>query len=195
MISIIGWGSLIWDLEILEPHTIGHWRMEAGPELPLEFARISPKRKQALALCLEANHGTICKTNVIMSARSDIEAAIADLAARERAPMEKIGAFCRTSRICRGSDLRVVRQIETWCVTAGWKGAVWTDLEPNFQARLGEPFSVARALTYLRSLSGASLDEAVRYIELAPATTNTALRQVLSHEPWWQVEARRLGLK
>ena len=52
--AIIGWGSLIWDLESLEPHVRGDWSMGAGPRLPMEFTRVSPKRKRALVVCLDA---------------------------------------------------------------------------------------------------------------------------------------------
>jgi hypothetical protein len=47
----------------------------------------------------------------------------------------------------------------------------------------------------LRCLTGDSLDEAVRYIENAPAATDTPLRRALSADDWWRAEARRLGLR
>jgi hypothetical protein len=57
---------------------------------------------------------------------------------------------------------------------------------------LGEAFSIERGAAYLRTLAGESLDEAVRYIENAPATTDTPLRRRLGADPWWQAQAVRL---
>ena len=91
-IAIIGWGSLIWDLEILTPHTTGDWLMEHGPRLPMEFSRVSHKRKMGLVVCLDPFHGTECMTHVVRSTKNDISQTIDDLAARERAPLGLIGA-------------------------------------------------------------------------------------------------------
>ena len=35
--AILGWGSLLWDLDDLSPHVRGPWRVCAGPALPMEF--------------------------------------------------------------------------------------------------------------------------------------------------------------
>ena len=193
--AIIGWGSLIWDLDDLAGHVRGAWAMGAGPRLPMEFTRVSPKRRKALVVCLDPVHGVGCGTNVIVSARDRIEAAIEDLARRERAPLEHIGALCLGTGHTQGSKPAVAEAVRRWCEAGGWAGAVWTDLPSNFEAELGEAFSVARALAYLRTLEGPGLDEAVRYIESAPPATDTPLRRALGAEDWWGAEARRLGLR
>jgi hypothetical protein len=193
--AIIGWGSLIWDLETLGDHVRGGWALGAGPRLPLEFSRISHKRKGALAVCLDPEHGVGCATNAIRSARGRIEAAIEDLARRERAPVERIGALCLESGQAQGSKPEVAEAVRRWCEARGWAGAVWTDLPSNFAEELGTPFSVPRALAYLRALGGESRDEAVRYIEQAPPATDTPLRRALAAADWWVAEARRLGLR
>ena len=98
--------------------------------------------------------------------------AIEDLAARERAPFDRIGGVCLRTDARQGrrhfSDL-----VANWCEETGWQGAVWTDLASNFQVLRNVPFSIARASEYLRSLRGENLNEAVRYITKAPASTNT----------------------
>lgn len=193
--AIIGWGSLIWDLDDLAPRVRGAWAMGAGPRLPMEFTRVSPKRRRALVVCLDPVHGVDCGTSVIASARGGIEAAVEDLARRERAPLEHIGALCRESGRSQGSKASVAEAVGRWCEAEGWSGAVWTDLPSNFESELGEPFSIPRALAYLRTLEGTALEEAVRYIEQAPAATDTPLRQALAAEDWWQARARRLGLR
>lgn len=192
--AVLGWGSLIWDLDNLEAHVRGPWRMGEGPDLTMEFTRISPKRKHGLVVCLDPVHGVPCLTHAIASVRATAEEAALDLAARERAPRAMIGTVClRTGASFGRSDL-IVDAVRAWCEAQGWAGAVWTDLESNFHELRGSPFSVPRAIAYLRTLSGESLDEAVRYIENAPSETNTPLRRALAREPWWQDTARRLGV-
>jgi len=193
--AILGWGSLLWDLENLTPHVRGAWQMRGGPALPMEFTRISPKRKMGLVVCLDAEHGVECPTHAISSVRDSIAGAIDDLARRERAPLERIGAVCLATGHRNGSSAQVIGLVAEWCARTGRQGAVWTDLEPNFAVHRGEGFTIARALAYLRTLTGESLDEAVRYIENAPAATDTPLRRALTGEDWWQAEARRLGLR
>ena len=193
--AILGWGSLIWDMENLAPHVRGDWAMGCGPALPMEFTRVSPKRKRALVVCLDPVHGVACVTNAIASVRGEIGSVVSDLARRERAPEQHIGAVCLISGHANGSSPEIAAAVRDWCLAEGWAGAVWTDLPSNFADHLGERFTVPRAISYLRGLTGDSLDEAVRYIEHAPAATDTPLRRALAAEPWWRAEARRLGLR
>jgi hypothetical protein len=193
--AILGWGSLIWDLENLAPHVRGDWAMGVGPALPMEFTRISPKRKLGLVVCLDAMHGVGCATNAIASVRGEIGLVVSDLAQRERAGKRYIGAVCLGSNHSNGTSPEIVAAVRNWCLARGWAGAVWTDLPSNFADHQGEMFTIARAISYLHGLTGGSLDEAVRYIEQAPAATDTTLRRALAAEEWWQAEARRLNLR
>ena len=193
--AILGWGSLLWDLDDLAPHVRGDWAMRGGPALPMEFTRVSPKRKMGLVVCLDAAHGVGCATHAIASAKEEVSAVVADLARRERAPEDRIGRVCLASGHAHGSSPEIVAGVRRWCLGEGWTGAVWTDLPSNFEDHLGEVFSVPRAVAYLRRLAGESLDEAVRYIESAPAATDTPLRRALAAEAWWLAEARRLRLR
>ncbi|MBL1436986.1 MAG: hypothetical protein COB08_012430 [Rhodobacteraceae bacterium] len=183
-IAIIGWGSLIWDLEILTPHVAGEWHMEGGPRLPMEFSRVSPKRKLGLVVCLDPKAGVPCKTHIIRSTRENIHDAISDLQARERAPDGLIGAYHADFQHGRMPD--VVARVQKWCAQMGWDGAVWTDLEPNFEAHTMRGFSVAEGICYLKTLGGESLEEAYAYIENAPVQTATPLRAALAKDAWWQ---------
>ena len=188
-ILVLGYGSLIWDLDDLAPKVRGGWRMGAGPYLPLEFSRISPKRLLSLVVVVDADHGADCATHAIESVRDTVPEAVADLAARERAAEDWIGwvdLAARTAR-CRTG---VSERIRDWCAAQGAMGAVWTDLAPNFEVETGRPFTVARGIAYLKSLEGASLSAAHEYIDGAPATTDTPLRRALSADPWW---TRRTG--
>ena len=71
-IAILGWGSLIWDIEILAPHVTGAWQMSGGPDLPMEFSRVSAKRKMGLAVCLDPQDGALCPTHAIRSTRTQV---------------------------------------------------------------------------------------------------------------------------
>ena len=184
-IAIIGWGSLIWDLENLSPHVVGEWKMQSGPRLPMEFSRVSPKRKFGLVVCLDPDAGVPCQTHVIRSKREGIATAIEDLRARERAPVERIGAFHR-SGFQHGRMPEVVNKVREWCASEGWHGAVWTDLEPNFKAHTELDFSVDAGMRYLKTLRGENLAEAHAYINNAPVHTDTPLRRALAQDPWWQ---------
>ena len=183
-IAIIGWGSLIWDLEILEPQVDPRWQRGAGPALPLEFSRVSPKRKKALALIVDPEHGTSCATSLVVSRRNSLEKAVADLAARERAPLERIG-YASAGGNWRSHVDGVAERFEAWFAASGFSGAVWTDLPGNFHEETGTPYSLTAALAYLQGLEGRSLLEAKRYIELAPEETMTSLRKTLAGEAWW----------
>lgn len=183
-IAILGWGSLLWDIENLAPHVLGDWQMQAGPRLPMEFSRISPKRKLGLVVCLDPVDGTPCPTHACASTRATLAEAQADLAARERAPLSRIGYASATAG--EGRLPQVVAAVQDWCAATGWDGAVWTDLEPNFSDHTGQPFSLPAALAYLQTLHGDSLVEAHRYIQSAPRFTQTPLRKLLQFDPWWQ---------
>ncbi|MEM9049041.1 MAG: hypothetical protein AAGC92_10000 [Pseudomonadota bacterium] len=193
MIAILGYGSLVWDLADLAPQVVGSWAIAAGPALPVEFSRISPKRKMGLVLCLDPEHGVPCKTHAIVSRRDRVDAAADDLARRERAPSDRIGRVSMRHGQILTRHAPIGARVQAWCQAGGWQGAVWTELEANFAAHTGRAFSISAALAYLQGLRGASLDEAVRYIENAPAETDTDLRRALSGCAWWQSARRSLG--
>ena len=102
-VAVIGWGSLIWDLDDLAPKVAGDWLMRAGPELPFEFSRISPKRKMGLVVCIDPNDGTPCPTHAIRSVRSDIHAAAGSHRAKAKPASHKQAASAapRTARVVK----------------------------------------------------------------------------------------------
>ena len=185
--AVIGYGSLIWDLEILAPHVELPWHMGAGPALPMEFSRISPKRLLGLVVVLDPEHGSECLTHAVRSVRDNIETVAEDLRARERASdLAFIGAVCHRTGFASAHDARVIDLIGSWCETVNAAGAVWTDLPRNFAEHTGAPFTLPAAYAYLQTLSGDSLREAVRYIDNAPAETDTPLRRMLARDKWWR---------
>ena len=184
-IAILGWGSLLWDPDTLAPHVTGGWLHRHGPRLPMEFSRVSPKRKMGLVLCLDPQAGASCATHAIRSTRPALEDTIADLARREHAPGHRIG-WAEAGGEGRSRLPQIVQLASHWCAQSGWDAAVWTDLEPNFIDHTGSAFNVAAGIAYLQALTGDSLHEAHRYIRNAPATTRTPLRRALARDPWWR---------
>ncbi len=85
-VGILGWGSLIWDPRELPRE--GVWQ-EQGPSLPMEFSRVS--RDGRLTLVIDPEHGEVVPTLFVLSPRTDIEDAIADLRTREGTNSANIG--------------------------------------------------------------------------------------------------------
>lgn len=188
-IAVIGWGSLLWDLDDLTPHVTGDWQLAQGPTLPYEFVRVSRKRKQALVVVIDADYGTLCRASHIASARDALDHAVEDLARRERTTAENIGYVDRHRKYLQTRHDYAAEEVSAWLQSSPYDAAVWTDLTGNYEEVLGTPFSLPGAIAYLRSLEGASLIEARRYIESAPANIETPLRAALRQEAWWQAIA------
>lgn len=194
-IAIIGYGSLIWDLDDLEAHVAGPWQRGAGPCLPVEFARISPKRKQALVLVVDDAAEAPSPTSVIASARAQLDDAVTDLARRERCPPEKLGIAVKGGRHRIGRSAPAMAAVEAWLANSLFDAVVWTELDGNFTHITGETFSLIAAEAYLRTLAGESLAEAWRYIEYAPEETDTPLRRHMRAQNWWRALFYENGCK
>lgn len=182
-IAIIGFGSLIWDLDDLEPHVTGEWFVAQGPTLPIEFALVSRKRNRALAAVIDHSLGEHVTCSVIESSKTSLHDALEDLARRERCEPQHIGATHRANGFSRAKHAQTLRLVELWLHATHYDGAVWTDTQTNFETTTGEPFTLETAIEYLRELEGDSLRQAKQYIEKAPVST--PLRRRLLDEHWW----------
>jgi hypothetical protein len=174
-VAILGWGSLVWaprTLEYLPP-----WS-EDGPELPVEFARISSDGRITLVL-MEGVPAVRCYWAI--SSRSDLETARADLARREGTPARNIGAVARTSK----SDDATARIIISWAESKRLAGIVWTALPSNWPEKRSKPYSIDDAVAYLRELRGAASDAAREYVVRAPSQTRTPARVRFESELGW----------
>ncbi|MEO1472162.1 MAG: hypothetical protein AAFV86_24280, partial [Pseudomonadota bacterium] len=178
------------------------WAMGEGPELPLEFSRVSAKRLGALTVCIDDRHGYPCPTHVIRSRREGVLRAVVDLALRERTAPTRIGFVAPAGlgagglgtgglrqgggAAAQAASPEVAARVADWCLATGFEAAVWTDLPSNFEAATGAPFAIETAERYLAALEGAPAREAVRYLSEAPAATDTPLRRHLAAQSWWQ---------
>lgn len=208
-IAVIGWGSLLWDPDGVQKWAVCdgagavQWRMQAGPRLPLEFSRVSRKRRGALTLVIDEDNGALFETHIAEHAAAGtvptLEQAVAmaadDLAAREHAPRARIGVAM--TGLSRG-DLPGAAQVSQWLATSAFDGAVWTALEPTFERETGAAFSVDAAIAYLGGLDGDVRRTAVEYIEAAPENIDTPLRRALRRTATWRrlahAQKRRLTL-
>ena len=77
-IGILGWGSLLWEggREFDDWH--GPWQYD-GPNLKIEFSRVSERRLGALTLVIDAEYGSPTTVAWCLSKRETLEDAICDL--------------------------------------------------------------------------------------------------------------------
>jgi hypothetical protein len=173
MIACIGWGSLVWDPG--ELRCIGDWKSD-GPELAVEFARVSKNGRLTLVLTPGAQTVPTLWTEVDYQSPKDARSA---LAARENSPIHAIGLWPGPSpRHAVGAD-----RIASWAAARNIDAVVWTALRPRFAAQDGmAPADSAAAIEYLKGVDAATLAKALEYIKGTPAQVRTGFRAALVAE-------------
>ena len=185
-IAILGWGSLLWDErpKFDEHHTL--WELD-GPEVKIEFSRMSKSRGGALTLVIDPANGSLCRVAYAKSKRRDPEDAICDLRSREATTRSNIGFyFADASRGNQSKDSETLAAIQAWAATKAIDVVVWTDLPPNFQTKCGRAFSVDNAVAHLRVLDATAKSGAAEYVWRAPGFVSTPLRVALQSQPWFK---------
>lgn len=134
---------------------------------------------------MDEHHGVEVGTWVVETSL-DLDAAVENLARRERCDPRWIGAVSRSG--ARGDvdgDRKYPGEarVRTYLASSGYDAALWTGLPSTFEDRTGEPFSVEGGLVYLGSLAGDLRHRAFTYIRRAPETTTTPLRSAFD-ERW-----------
>lgn len=179
-IAILGWGSLVWDprqLKIALP-----WRT-GGPQLPIEFSRISDNDR--LTLVIDEQDGVGVGTRHALSTCGTLEDARRDLQAREETPrLDRIGYWNLATQECspfaQEKHPRACADIRAWAEQLRFDAVVWTALGPNFPVKKRSPFSVELALEHLENLRGDTRAKAFEYIAKAPLEVMTPLRRALA---------------
>lgn len=177
-LAILGWGSLIskpeGDASIGQKplHITGKF-VSGGPLLPIEFSRISQDGR--LTLVIDPVHGTSCETFYAISSMPDLASAVRNLAEREGTPATNIHF---ASRYETYTD-EIKSRIAAWLIEKGFDAAVWTGLPPKFQFQSFQEFSTTAAIAYLKSLTGETRVKALNYINSAPPTVNTPVRDAM----------------
>lgn len=179
-IAILGWGSLVYDprdLEITAPFEL------TGPNLPVEFCRISNNRR--LTLIIDESFGTLCQSYAAVSAAGDIAAAIENLRLRKEMPSGASVGFVDVraqtrSPVATKLHPHATETIADWTLNNGYDATIWTALDRHFDRFAHEPFSVNAAMRFLESLEQndpEAFTRALAYIRRAPPATQTPLRE------------------
>jgi hypothetical protein len=179
-IALLGWGSLLWEGGSEFDKWHDPWQYD-GPELKIEFSRISTSRFGALTLVIDPDNGVSTRVAYSFSRRQSLPEVVKDLRTREGTTSEDIGFFDRSSKT-RSRDPRSQHAVRTWATEHALDGAVWTDLPSNFSEKTGQPFTVANALAYLNTLDPRGRAAVVEYIKRAPGFIITPLRAAFEVE-------------
>jgi hypothetical protein len=180
-ISVLGWGSLVWDPRDLQ--AAGQFAPN-GPLLPVEFCRVSNDGR--LTLAVDETFGALCTTYSAPSALENLNAAIENLKEREGMRGASGVGFVelvsgRQSETAMQRHPQAVATIAAWTQANRYDAAIWTALASNFEepGKGGEPFSVTAALSYLEGLEkrdAAKFGLALDYVRRAPIEVQTPVR-------------------
>jgi hypothetical protein len=188
--ALLGWGSLLWEggLEFDKYHD--EWKFD-GPQVQLEFSRISKRRLGALTLVIDREHGAPTTVAWCLSRRRCVEDAICDLRCREETTLENIGRLVvpEMSPPVEGAPRNEANAdpMAVWARNKNIGVVIWTALKSNFMSKRKCPFSVAAATSYLNTLPPEGKVKAVEYVWRAPDFVQTPLRRALQQEPWFSV--------
>lgn len=186
-IAILGWGSLLWDKrpEFDEQHE--EWQFD-GPNLKIEFSRVSKTRNGALTLVLDIKNGRGCQVAYAFSKRKNPDDAICDVRSREGTTLKNVGFHFADNSRKQAREEEVLKTVRNWASDKKIDVVIWTDLESNFQEKSGckKPFSIEAALCHIQALDSQGKAKAVEYIWRTPAFVATPFREALRLQPWFQ---------
>lgn len=184
-IAILGWGSLLWGSPPAFRDQHGPWQFD-GPELPLEFSRVSQRRRGALTLVIDPIHGSPCPVAYAISRRAHPEDAIRDLWVREGTTRRNIGYLFADGSAAQARDPVSRDAIRAWAAGRTLDVVVWADLPSNFAEEVGEPFGIDAALAYLQALGPEARTEAIEYLQRAPDFVATPLLRGVTTQSWFR---------
>ncbi|HUV04769.1 MAG TPA: hypothetical protein VMX94_06645 [Armatimonadota bacterium] len=187
-IAVIAWGSLIWCPGSLQ---IGSWWHKDGPELPIEFARISDDGRLTLVIYPEyLNPDTkhLVTTYWAMSSLNRLQDAIDNLKIREGNPQCPVHYADRGGNFdCPDPHIRQI--IEDWLKAHNkLDAAIWTGLKSNWDRKSTSPIGGAEVVQYLRLLKyicSSACERAEEYIRNTPDQIRTPYRQEIETQLGW----------
>jgi hypothetical protein len=188
-IAILGWGSLLWEVNPEFDRWHECWQTD-GPILKIEFSRISTSRSGALTLVIDEEHGTSTPVAWCLSKRAAVDDVVCDLRSREGTTHKNISHIDLRAQPADHQRGEPQNTIAAWARSTNVDSVVWTALESNFVEKRKQPYSVAAAIAYLKTLDPAGKAKAAEYIWRAPAFVRTDLRLMLQGEPWFSAEER-----
>ncbi|MGD9691270.1 MAG: hypothetical protein AB7G17_00340 [Phycisphaerales bacterium] len=190
-IAVLGWGSLLWHPHGAFDSLRDDWRCGEGPELKVEFSRISKSRAGALTLVIDQQFGTEVTVAWCYSTRTRLDDAICDLRCREGTSLENIGRLEITTPGTESGG-SVEQVIGDWARQKKICAVVWTALPSNFETKQRKEFSVVNALEYLAGLDSCGRRMAYEYFSRAPKFVNTPLRREVEKTSWYLEAAKSL---
>lgn len=175
-IGVIAWGSLVYDKKDLKIKN-DEW-FNDGPELPIEFARISKNNRLTLVIYPAFDK---VRTYYSFSSIDNLEDAIKNLAEREGTNTNNIGSInFKTGELkSKKMEVELKKNLSIWNIAKNLDAMIWTDLGENFMDKLKIPFSLEASIKHLESLSKEDFILAKDYIIKAPIQTQTRNRMTL----------------
>lgn len=192
-IALLAWGSLLWDHRPQFDEYREEWQMD-GPQLKLEFSRISRSRCNALTLALDTQNGATCRVAYAFSKRNDPYDAMCDLRCREGTTINNIGVCFSDNSRQQSRNSECLLSVRRWALTKNIDVAIWTDLVTNFenQSTGRKPFSVDNAILHIQALDPEGKAKTAEYMWRAPEFIDTPLRRALCTPPWFSEDGERL---
>ncbi|SCX26838.1 hypothetical protein SAMN03159437_02836 [Pseudomonas sp. NFACC25] len=175
LIACLGWGSLIWKPDALP--VASEWFLD-GPQLAIEFARVSDGGELATVKCANAPP---CQVLWAVLDVGTVEEACEALRVREQIPKDRqdgIGIFTPGNAL--------VGVIAEWAIPRQLDAVIWTDLPPRYEDVEGLVPTVDDAVSYLAGLSGEAHAHARVYLERVPAQIDTPYRREIISRLGWQ---------
>jgi hypothetical protein len=181
-IVCLGWGSLIWnprELPLADPRPEA-WR-DDGPELPIEFARVSSGGR--LTLVIDAVFSPV---RVLWNELSvaNVQDAVKALRKREGTKTAWIG------RWSSGNAVNCIDAIDEWARARRFAGVVWSAMPSKFHDQDYLAPTQAEAVEYLAQLEGQERRDAEEYVRKAPAQIDTPYRRSIEEALDWRPETR-----
>lgn len=177
-IACIGWGSLIWNPQILKIK--GKW-FEDGPLLPIEFARQSGNGR--ITLVIEENADPIRTLWILMSTNNLVDA-IESLRKRE-------GTAARHVHFQK-SDSKPITKIQEivlqWLKEKNIDCAIWTGLPPKFKEKDNIVPSIDELFVYFDTVDYEVLKSSAEYVINTPKQVDTNYRRELERKFNWKKE-------
>lgn len=184
--AILGWGSLLWDNNAEFDAQHNEWVFD-GPELKIEFSRVSESCGRALTLVIDTKNGAPCRVAYTFSRRKDPEDAICDLRTREGTSRKNIGFYFLDGSRQQSRDLAAAESISAWAKSKGIDVVVWTDLESNFKekSKFGQEYSVESAISHVAALDAEGRARAIEYVQRTLSFVDTPFRNAVRKQPWF----------
>ncbi len=179
-VIVLGWGSLIWNPERFR--IAGQWFRD-GPQLPVEFARVSRDGRLTLVLYPRAEKLPVLWAQ---AATDDLDQAIEDLREREKTVTRRIGFLSIADGRMRCNVVpEAVHDIRRWGQEKDADAVIWTDMRPYFEKPTGTRFTQDNVIIYLEGLPKDARRRAEEYVRRAPPQIRTEMRKVIEERLGW----------